>query len=256
MLSSIAFLTLFFYLLGTFLQSSVFVCPSSQLKWWSLGFGLIAVCLHAVLLHVWIDIVPGQNLSLLNLFSLITWVIAVLTLVIATRKSIELLLLIIFPLNAISIILVCYFPSQVVIHSIAHPDTLFHIIISLFSFCVLCFAGLLAVLLAAQEYCIRHKKCSALMIKLPALESSEILLFQVISLGFILLSAVLLTSIYFFHTLIFLHTHFLIKTLLTFLSWLVFGLLLLTRFKTGLRGHAAIYTTFLGVLLLILAVGL
>ena len=134
LLNDIAFVALFFYLIGAFFQASTFICPSNRLKWWVLGFGFIAVCLHALLLHVWIDIAPGQNLNFFNLFSLMTWLIALFVLVVATQKPIELLTLIIFPLNALSIGFILLFPKQAVINTLAHPDTLFHILLSVFRF--------------------------------------------------------------------------------------------------------------------------
>ena len=247
--SQIIITTLFFYLLGTMFQASVFVCPAKQLRGWAIGLGLIAVCCHAILLHLWIDVRHEQNLSFLNLFSLMTWLIAVFVLVIAIRKKIELLMLIIFPLNALSIILIKLFPAQSIINTLSNSDNLFHILLSVFMLCVLCFAGLCAVLLSLQEYCLRNKKCSILMAKLPALESMEILLSQSISLGFILLSAVLVTSLYFYHD-IMISQHLVLKTILTTCSWLVLTLLLVGRFSQKIM----IFGTYLSIFLLIAAV--
>ena len=134
------------------------------------------------------------------------------------------------------------------IQPIAH--TTLHIVLATLSFGVLCIAGLLAVLLAIQEGCLRYKKMPRVMSALPALETMEILLFRVIQLGFVLLSIVLVTSLYFYYALLLTQSYFLQKALLVMLAWLVFAWLLLGRYHRGWRGRKAIYGTLFGVFLL------
>ena len=135
-------------------------------------------------------------------------------------------------------------PIQPIVH------TTFHIVLATLSFGVLCIAGLLAVLLAIQEWCLRYKKMPRVMASLPALETMEILLFQVIQLGFVLLSIVMVTSLYFYYALLLTQSYFLQKALLVMLAWLVFAWLLLGRYHKGWRGRKAIYGTLFGVFLL------
>src|SRR3990167_3250024 len=137
------------------------------------------------------------------------------------------------------------------IQPIAH--TTFHIVLATLSFAVLCFAGLLAVLLAIQEWCLRCKKMVHVMSSLPALETMEILLFRVIQFGFVLLSIVLVTSFYFYYAILFTQYYLLQKTLLVTLAWLIFAWLLLGRYHKGWRGRKAIYGTLFGVFLLFLS---
>ncbi|EKD91959.1 MAG: cytochrome c assembly protein [uncultured bacterium] len=253
MFNPIVLATLFFYFIGTLFQASVFVCPSKCLKSFALSFGLIAICFHAVLLHIWIDMDAGQNLNWLNLFSTATWLVALFLFVISIKKSIELLILIIFPLNILSIILVELFPMKTMINTLANPNNLFHILLAIFTFCVLFFAGLCSILLSMQAHCIRNKKFTNLISKLPAIESMEILLFQIILLGFILLSCVLVSSFYFYDHIIF-SQHLLLKSIITICSWLVFATLLLGKFLKGWCIRNIIIGTYLGVILLICAV--
>jgi len=130
---------------------------------------------------------------------------------------------------------------------------LFHILLSIITFCVLCVAGLLAILLAIQDYVLRQKQASWMIEKMPPLEALERLLFQVISLGFILLSVVMVTSIYFYHELLLDSKALLQKTILVSAAWVIFAVLLLGRYRWGWRGRRAIYGTLGGVLLLFLA---
>ena len=91
------------------------------------------------------------------------------------------------------------------------------------------------------------------MQKIPPLETMEALLFQVIALGFILLSVVLFSSLYFYRSIILVHGMVLQKTALVSAAWLVFAVLLLGRYHWGWRGRKAIYCTLAGVGLLLIA---
>lgn len=235
------------------MQSVSFLRQSMALKKYVFIVGFVALCLHAILLHIWIDMTVGQNLNIYNLFSLTAWLIALIVWVVALRKPIVALFIFIFPICALSIIFVLCFPTQSVINTLTHPVALFHILLGVISFCIFCVAGLLAVLLAIQEYCLRCKKMLGLITQFPALESMEILLFQLIQFGFVLLSIMLITSIYFYHSLLLMQNYLLQKTLLTTAAWFIFAWLLLGRHHHGWRGRKAIYGTLFAVFLLFLS---
>lgn len=127
----------------------------------------------------------------------------------------------------------------------------FHVALSILAVVVLTVAGLLALLLAFQERLLRSKQTGAWVQKLPPLESMETYLFIVNRCGFILLTAVLVTSFYFYHALLWQQPLLLPKTLLTLLAWLIFLALLLGRHWRGWRGPQAINSTLCGVILLI-----
>jgi ABC-type uncharacterized transport system permease subunit len=160
------------------------------------------------------------------------------------------LLLFIFPLAIGSILAILFFPHYYILDTSNHPKELFHILISILAFSFLCIAALQAVFLAIQEYSFRHKQ-TGLMQVLPPLVTMETFLFQTIWIGFILLTIVLITSILFFDTVF---TGYLFqKTLLTFISWVIFAILLFGRHIAGWRGKIAIRGTLLGFGVLILA---
>lgn len=123
-----------------------------------------------------------------------------------------------------------------------------HIILSTLAFSVICFAGVLAVLLAIQDYLLRNIKTHSIIQKLPPLETMEKLLFQVILVGFILLTIVLITSIIFFHPIF--APLLRQKSVLTLIAIAIFSILLIGRYSLGWRGRTAIYWTLAGTLLL------
>lgn len=133
---------------------------------------------------------------------------------------------------------------------------IFHILLSALTVCVLSFAGFLALLLAFQERLLRYKTATGSWIaKLPPLETMETHLFKVNSWGFALLSLVLLTSFYFYHSLLWQYTILKQKTLLAMIAWCLFLILLLGRHWRGWRGPQAIYSTLSGLILLIIVYG-
>ena len=86
---------------------------------------------------------------------------------------------------------------------------------------------------------------------LPPLTELEDLLFRTIAVGFALLTATLLTGVLFVENL--LAQHLVHKTVLSVLSWLAFGALLIGRWRYGWRGSKAAGWTLFAMALLLLA---
>lgn len=212
------------------------------------SLGMSAIILHSVILHWAIDTVAGQNLSLFNLISLVAWLVALLVLLIALIKPIENLTLLVFPVAIAAVILAQFIPGHQIVNTGSHPKQLIHILLSTLAFSVMCIAALQALLLATQEYLLRHTRNNYFIQKLPPLEVMEQLLFQIILIGFILLSIVLLTSIIFFHPIF--APQLRQKSLLAIAAWIVFAILLIGRHYLGWRGRTAINWTIAGALLL------
>ena len=127
--------------------------------------------------------------------------------------------------------------------------TLFHILLSTLTFTVLCIAALQALSLAFQEYLLRHKRATGFINLLPPLETMEVWLFRIITIGFILLTIVLITSLWSFHPIWV--SPLWQKTLLSLFAWLVFAGLLSGRCILGWRGWLAVRWTLCGVCLVI-----
>ena len=86
---------------------------------------------------------------------------------------------------------------------------------------------------------------------LPPLTELESLLFRTIWVGFALLTATLVTGVLFVDD--FFAQHLMHKTVLSVLSWLAFGALLLGRWRHGWRGTRAVGWTLAAMALLVLA---
>jgi ABC-type uncharacterized transport system permease subunit len=106
-------------------------------------------------------------------------------------------------------------------------------------------------MLWVQERALRMRQVHGWRRALPPLTELESLLFRTIAVGFALLTATLLTGILFVDDL--LAQHLIHKTVLSVLSWLAFGGLLLGRWRFGWRGALAVRWTLTAMALLLLA---
>lgn len=222
-------------------------------KSWVLVFGALALVLHAWMLHDWIDLGRGQNLSFFNMLSLLCWLVALLVLLLSLFQSVEALILLIFPVAALSVVGALLSPSYTMVDTAANPPVFFHILVAVLSFGVLCIAGMQALILMIMEPIVRRRSRWGFSWRTPPLQSMEHLLFQTIWLGFILLSLVLVSSLYSYHEALFQQVALLQKTILASLAWVVFAMLLLGRKLAGWRGRRVTLGTLGGILVLIVA---
>jgi ABC-type uncharacterized transport system permease subunit len=157
----------------------------------------------------------------------------------------------VFPFAAITILLAWLFPSSHPIDTQAEPGQLVHILLAFLVMSVFCIAATQAVFLWLQDRLLHQRQTQGIVRALPPLETMENLLFQMIALGFILLSLVLLTSVIFFPMLF--STLILPHTIPAFLAWLLFAVLLWGRKIFGWRGYKAVGLTISGVSLVLLS---
>ena len=122
---------------------------------------------------------------------------------------------------------------------------------ALLAYATLGIAALIALLLWVQEGALRRREFHGWLRALPPLTQLESLLFRTIAVGFGLLTATLLTGVLFVENL--LAQHLVHKTVLSVLSWLAFGILLLGRWRWGWRGAKAVRWTLVAMGLLMLA---
>ncbi len=208
--------------------------------------------LHGFLLYKWIDVPTGQNLTVLNLISLTVWLMIFVAMVVAVWRRFSVMLFFTVGLGMCSILLALLFPSQNIIDSDASPEDLFHILLSIVTAGILGIVGLNALLLAVQERLLRLRPDNRLIRQLPPLMTMERLLFQTSFVGFVLLTILFFSSVYFFHHDLSYHIILWPKTILAFSAWCIFALLLVGRFWWGLRGIKAVYVSLSGVLLLVI----
>lgn len=126
-----------------------------------------------------------------------------------------------------------------------------HLVSSVLAFGLLAIAGLYAFFVFVIDHFLRRHHLNPIVRSLPPLEVLESLLFRLITAGFLMLTVSLVSGIIFINDIF--AQHLVHKTILSILTWLVFGVLLFGRWRYGWRGSLAVRMTLAGVILLILS---
>lgn len=231
--------------------------------WGFIAIGLIASLIHLGMLWQTLFQSQGIALSLFPVISLTGWLIGLITLGTAVagfnnakkaaksgQQGMLSLPVIILPLVACSVLPAALSPGSRFLEQPGWPLTL-HIFSSLLAYSLFAIAAMLAILLAIQDYRLRRHKAAAVFGLLPPLTELEILLFAFIGVGFVLLTLALFSGLIFVDNLM--AQHLVHKTVLSVCAWIIFGLLLLGRWRNGWRGRRAIRWTLGGFALLALA---
>jgi ABC-type uncharacterized transport system permease subunit len=216
-----------------------------------ISFASIALLIHSHLLYQGIFNVQGLNLGIFNAFSLVSWLIVLMLIMTAIRKPIENLGIVLFPLAAVAILLEVNWPTEHIISSGGPWQLRAHIIFSFLAYSLFTIAMVQAIILYIQDKHLRNHQPGGFIRSLPPLQSMEYLLFQIITVGYLLLTIGLLTGGLFLEDIFTKHlTH---KTVLSIVAWAIFSVLLWGRFRYGWRGRKAIHWTLGGFIALMLA---
>lgn len=210
---------------------------------------VVAVALHGFLLYPSIVTHYGLNFNIFNTLSLTALFFLVFFLVFSLYRPILSLGLLAAP-TAFFGLSAGYFGKAAYEPLLGiHPLLEVHILVSLAAYCVLLMACVQAIILKLQIKELKHAKKHRFWVrKLPPLQSMEGLLFDMILLGFVLLSVAL--GLGAATTYDILAQHVAHKIVFSALSWLVFGWLIAGHYRYGWQGNRAANTTIYGFLLL------
>jgi ABC-type uncharacterized transport system permease subunit len=215
----------------------------------ALGFG--ALVFHGLILYFNLYTLRGFNFSFFNAVSFAAWVICLLYLLAALFKPVESLGMVLLPLAALTLILEYFFPGIRLLPPHTDWQLRAHVILSILAYSVLAMAAVQAILLAIQDRHLRSHHPGGFIRALPPLQTMEGLLFEMITIGFILLTLALASGFLFLEDMF--AQHLVHKTLLSILAWIVFAILLWGRYRFGWRGRTAIRWTMSGFVILALA---
>ncbi len=216
-----------------------------------IGIGLAGVILHTVVLYQNIHLDSGINLGFFNAGSLVMWIILLLLMISSLTKPVENLGILLLPMAIIALSLELYFPATRLLPADSSWGLRVHVLISLLAYSLFTLASVQAVLLSIQDHHLRHRHPGGFIRALPPLQTMEQLLFEMIGLGFALLTFALLSGFVFLDDIF--AQHLVHKTVLSILAWSVFGVLLWGRIRSGWRGRKALIWTQVGFVVLALA---
>lgn len=214
-------------------------------------FGAAGLVLHAWVLLLGVFDNGNLTLGVTEALSLFAWQAAFMLWIFCLFQPLQVLCLVLFPVAAAAVLASAILPTSGTAIPLSDWKIQLHVVLSLFSAGFLTLAAVQAVTLALQDRQLHRPDRGKSALALPPLQTMERVLFQLIGLGFFMLSLSLVTGLLFVDNL--LDQHLAHKTVLSCLAWVVFGVLLWGRWRWGWRGRNAIRWALSGYALLILA---
>lgn len=222
-----------------------------------------ALLVHAAAL-VWpVFAVEGFHFGFAALLSATVWIALFLVWAESRRVGMGRLPVLLIPLAILMALLSLAFPGAPFALGSQPPLFVPHLVVGTLAYGVMFLAAMLALLMAAAEHRLhprRQERAGFLTTLLsrghqamPPLMVLERLLFQVISVGFILLLLTTLSGVFFSEAIFGRALPLNHKTAFSLMATVFFGLLLLGRYLWGWRGRLAIRLTLGGFILLLLS---
>lgn len=213
----------------------------------------LALALHGWLLYTSLVGAGGLNLGLTNAFSAIFWLTTLIYWLMSQRYELHSLQAFALPPAALGVLLQKLWPENHLLPYADQPLFQLHLAIAFTAYSLLTFAALHALLMAVAERTLHRKHSLIQLPGFPPLISMEKLLFQIITLGFTLLTFTLVSGVAFSEQLFHKALQFNHKTIFTIIAWGIFAALLAGRYFYGWRGRTAVRWTLSGFGVLLLA---
>jgi ABC-type uncharacterized transport system permease subunit len=214
----------------------------------TLTFATVALILHGWIVINQTGLPHGLSLPLFTSIAATTLTIVLLHIILCLRQPADYLGIAVYPLAAVSLITsqISGGGTEIVGNAVQ-----VHVFLSLLSYAILALAAAQAVLVSIQRHFLSQHKPGGFMRALPPLDTTENLLFTLLTAGFILLSLSLASGFFYLEDMF--AQHLVHKTVLSCIGWAIFGILLFGRWRFGWRGKKAVHWTLSGFAILILA---
>lgn len=222
--------------------------PPKLLPWILTG----ALVVHGISIYHQMVVPEGYHLGFFQVLSVFFWTTNLLLLASSLRKPLHNLFLITLPVAVLALLSGLYAGTEVVT-SVTELTwgVASHILLSILAYSVMIIATVQALILAYQNYKLRHKHPGGIVRLLPPLQTMETLLFELLWIGEVLLTLVIITGATQIYSLAAQHLYH--KIVFTIIAWLIYAVLLWGRHALGWRGNSAIRWTLSGFGFLVLA---
>ena len=213
---------------------------------------IFGIVLHTIVLASALFTAQGQNFSLLNVSSLVCWLITVAVTLTALRTPIILLLPVVYGFAALIQLATLLLPHSVTLqHFETDISLLIHILLAFIAYAVLIMAMLYSFQVSYISGKLKQKDFSAVTRHMPPLVQAEALQFRLLLAGTVLLGLALLVGAVFMDD--WLAKENLHKNVFGLMGFAVFALLCWGHAKKGWRGRMANTLIVSGAALLTLA---
>jgi ABC-type uncharacterized transport system permease subunit len=219
----------------------------------------LAIGLHGVLLvhGVYED---GQlRFGFAHALSATLWITALIVWLETFLSASRGLFLLVLPLAAVTTLLPLAYPGAVLGQATDAPMFRVHLLLAILAYSLLTIAAMQALLMASMDRrlhgdaAVAGGRLAHFLDRLPPLLAMETVLFRLIGAGFVVLTATLVSGIFFSEEIFGRALRFDHKTVFTLAAWFVFGALLVGRLVFGWRGRTALRWTLTGFAMLMLA---
>ncbi|CAY75405.1 Inner membrane protein ypjD [Erwinia pyrifoliae DSM 12163] len=247
-MSVIAILALFAYSFSLALIIPSLLRKNSTWRRLAVLSAIVALVCHAVALEQRIFVLNGgQNLSLLNIASLVSLLICFIMTLVASRNRGWILLPIVYSFALINLAFATFVPNAFITHLETTPGMMVHIGLALFAYATLIIAALYALQLAWIDWLLKNKKL-AFNTDIPPLMTIERKMFHITQIGVVLLTLVLCTGLFFMHDLF--SRENIDKAVLSIAAWFLYIVLLWGHYHEGWRGRRVVWFNCGGAFLL------
>jgi ABC-type uncharacterized transport system permease subunit len=227
--------------------------PEAARNAWEQGAVLIPLLLHAVLLYRSAFAGSQLTLGIGHAASLIVWLSVLIYWLGSFVHRVEGLQALVMPVAAAGCLLPLLVPAGRPLPNTELLAFKAHLLISMLAYSFFTIASLHVLLMALLEKRLHVGQLRSGLTALPPLLTMERILFQLIGVGFVLLTLSLGSGILFSEEVFGRPLDLTHKTVFGILSWAIFGALLLGRRRYGWRGRVAMRWTLSGFLMLVLA---
>lgn len=210
----------------------------------------IAIAAHCFTLIAQVIENQGFSSSFVNALSITALIMVFAAAVPLRSKPVTSLLIPVYLFAALCLLLSTLFQKHTVIVA---PSTgmLIHILSSIIAYSLLTLATVQALTLQVIERSLKRLQQANWLNQLPPLQTIEVFLFQSIFLGWLALTVAIVSGGIFIEDMFAQHLSH--KTIFSLISWLLYGSLLIGRWRYGWRGTTAVKWAISAFLALILA---
>jgi ABC-type uncharacterized transport system permease subunit len=237
---------------------------------WERAAILAPLALHTWLLYQELFAAPGLRFGFGQALSVTLWIAVLIYWVESWYVNLEGMQALVLPTAAVCVVLPAIFPGLELPAYASSVGFRAHLLLAMLAYSLFTVAALHALLMALLEGQLHGGRrdggappggsghggggpLAGPLASLPPLLTLERLLFRILALGFVLLTLTLATGIVFSEEVFGQALRFNHKTVFAVLSWLIFGALLVGRWRYGWRGRKALRWTLAGFVALLLA---
>jgi ABC-type uncharacterized transport system permease subunit len=199
--------------------------------------GLLALALHGLVIYTGTTSVSA-SFGFYKVASITFWLMGVLSVAIVIARPMQTLLIAIFPLAAISLLVATLTPETARPMTETPRGLLLHISTSIIAYALFGLGMLQGLLVLQQSRLLRQHKTRGLIRRLPPLDATEQLMFELILSGTVILSVSIVAGIYYVQDLF--AQHLIHKTVLTVIAWIVYAILTVGHIRHGWRVNTAV----------------